>query len=312
MQALSEAFLTAMFEGDVDALAAMLTDDVVHVSDGGPDHHAARRPVRGPHRVARLFVNITRRNFLPTDEFHSVVVNGQTGTYVVRDGEPFVLTVLDWRGDRVAEALSIVNPDKLRHFHEAWLQRRTLTPRPSRPRALETPHSTFGADVMGALRSRPMATLRDRVDRRDRELFVGRARELARFDALLAGDPVRLLYVSGAGGIGKSTLLRAMGRRAADAGYAVVTLDGRDLQPFPSVLNEALAPAMADEPHARRDRFLRDDQLARRVAPRGRHPRPARLHDRRVRFAATSVTRLVRGRLGRRVRIDGPRGAVDR
>ena len=93
-----------------------------------------------------------------------------------------------------------------------------------------------------------MATLRDRVDRRDRELFVGRARELARFDALLAGDPVRLLYVSGAGGIGKSTLLRAMGRRAVDAGYAVVTLDGRDLQPFPSVLNEALAPAMVDEP----------------------------------------------------------------
>jgi RNA polymerase sigma-70 factor, ECF subfamily len=121
VQALSEAFLTAMFEGDVDALAAMLTDDVVHLSDGGPDHHAARRPVRGPHRVARLFVNITRRNFLPTDEFHSVDVNGQTGTYVVRDGEPFVLTVLNWRGDRVAEALSIVNPDKLRHFHEAWL-----------------------------------------------------------------------------------------------------------------------------------------------------------------------------------------------
>ena len=122
VQALSEAFLTAMLEGDVDALAAMLTDDVVHVSDGGPDHHAARRPVRGPHRVARLFVNITRRNFMPTDEFHNVLVNGQTGTYVVRDGEPYVLTVLGWRGGQVAEALSIVNPDKLRHFHEAWLR----------------------------------------------------------------------------------------------------------------------------------------------------------------------------------------------
>ena len=83
-----------------------------------------------------------------------------------------------------------------------------------------------------------VATLRDCVNRRDEELFVGRGRELARFDMLLAGDPVRLLYVSGAGGIGKSTLLRAMGRRAADAGYAVVTLDGRDLQPFPSVLTK--------------------------------------------------------------------------
>lgn len=92
-----------------------------------------------------------------------------------------------------------------------------------------------------------MATLADRVNRRDQELFVGRGRELARFDALLAGDPVRLLYVSGAGGIGKSTLLRAMGRHAAAAGYEIVNLDGRDLQPFPSVLNEALAPAMAND-----------------------------------------------------------------
>ena len=69
----------------------------------------------------------------------------------------------------------------------------------------------------------------------------------ARFDALLAGDAVRLLYVWGAGGIGKSTLLRAMGRRASDAGYEVVNLNGRDLPPFPSVLDEALAPAIAND-----------------------------------------------------------------
>ena len=71
-------------------------------------------------QVARLFANLTRRNFLPTDEFHTVQVNGQPGTYIVRDGEPYVLTVLGWRGRQIAEALSIVNPDKLRHFHEAW------------------------------------------------------------------------------------------------------------------------------------------------------------------------------------------------
>ena len=155
-----------------------------------------------------------------------------------------------------------------------------------------------------------VATLRDRVDRRDRELFVGRGRELARFDALLAGDPVRLLYVSGAGWIGKSTLLRAMGRCAADAGYAVITLDGRDLQPFPSVLNEALAPAMIDdrtivvidsyEMISSLDGWLREVVI----------PDLRDVHDRRVRVTATSVTRLVRGRLGRGVRIDGPRRAV--
>jgi RNA polymerase sigma-70 factor (ECF subfamily) len=120
VQELSDAFLGAILEGDVARLATMLTDDVVHVSDGGPDHHAARRPVRGPDKVARLFVNLARREWLPTDELHWVDVNGQPGAYVVRNGEPYLLTVLNWRGRQVAEAIAIVNPDKLRHFHESW------------------------------------------------------------------------------------------------------------------------------------------------------------------------------------------------
>jgi RNA polymerase sigma-70 factor (ECF subfamily) len=117
---LSDAFLAAILDGDVDRLTTMLTDDVVHISDGGPDHHAARRPVLGPDKVARLFVNLARREWLPTDEFHWVDVNGQPGAYVVRDEGPYLLTVLSWRDRRVAEAIAIVNPDKLRHFHESW------------------------------------------------------------------------------------------------------------------------------------------------------------------------------------------------
>jgi RNA polymerase sigma-70 factor (ECF subfamily) len=117
---LSDAFLAAILDGDVARLTSMLTDDVVHISDGGPDHHAARRPVRGPDKVARLFVNLARREWLATDEFHWVDVNGQPGAYVVRDGEPYLMTVLNWRDRQVAEAIAIVNPDKLRHFHDAW------------------------------------------------------------------------------------------------------------------------------------------------------------------------------------------------
>jgi RNA polymerase sigma-70 factor (ECF subfamily) len=121
VQELSDAFLAAILEGDVDRLTTMLTDDVVHISDGGPDHHAARRPVRGPDKVARLFVNLARREWLPTDELHWVDVNGQPGAYVVRGGEPYLLTVLNWRDRQVAEAIAIVNPDKLRHFHDSWI-----------------------------------------------------------------------------------------------------------------------------------------------------------------------------------------------
>lgn len=119
---LSDAFLSAVIEGDIESLVAMLSEDVIHVSDGGPDHHAARRPVRGREKVARLFVNIAKRELRATDEFHWVTVNGQFGSYVVRDGEPFLLTVLGWRDGKVTEALAVVNPDKLRHFHRRWVE----------------------------------------------------------------------------------------------------------------------------------------------------------------------------------------------
>ena len=51
-----------------------------------------------------------------------------------------------------------------------------------------------------------MSTLGERVNERDRDLFVGRQRELARFDQIVTGDPVHVVHVSGVGGIGKSSL----------------------------------------------------------------------------------------------------------
>jgi RNA polymerase sigma-70 factor (ECF subfamily) len=120
VEALSAAFFGAVVEGDLERLTAMLTDDVVHVSDGGPDRHAARRPVVGPDRVARFLANLARRGIEPDDEFHEVVVNGQAATYITRRGEPFLLIVLTWRGRRIAEVLAIVAPDKLARFHRRW------------------------------------------------------------------------------------------------------------------------------------------------------------------------------------------------
>jgi RNA polymerase sigma-70 factor (ECF subfamily) len=122
VEALSEAFFAAVIDGDVDRLASMLTEDVVHMSDGGPDRHAARRPVVGADKVARLFVNVARRDLQPTDETHAVTVNGEPGYYLTRDGEPLMLIVFGWRDGRMAEALAILNPEKLARFHQHWLQ----------------------------------------------------------------------------------------------------------------------------------------------------------------------------------------------
>jgi len=122
IDAWSAAFLGAIVSGDIDRLVTMLTDDVVHVSDGGTERRAARRPVVGAPRVARLLVNLTTRSLSPDDELHWVRVNGQIALYIVRAGEPFMLTVLGWQHGRVTELLAILNPAKLERFHARWLE----------------------------------------------------------------------------------------------------------------------------------------------------------------------------------------------
>ena len=121
VRAWSEAFLGAVVEGDLGGLMEMLTDDVVHISDGGAERHAARRPVVGADRVARLLVNLTARGLQADDDLHWIRVNGQVGLYAIRSGEPNLLSVVSWRDGKVAEVLAIVNPAKLSRFHERWL-----------------------------------------------------------------------------------------------------------------------------------------------------------------------------------------------
>ena len=77
-----------------------------------------------------------------------------------------------------------------------------------------------------------------------RQSFVGRHRELAAFDDILAGrSPRRLLFLYGQGGIGKSTLLLEFHARAREAGRDVALVDGRDVDPSPDGLIAAVQPA---------------------------------------------------------------------
>ncbi|MEA2435815.1 MAG: hypothetical protein QOF65_371 [Thermoleophilaceae bacterium] len=84
-------------------------------------------------------------------------------------------------------------------------------------------------------------TLGERLASRDQQRFVGRAAELAFFDSLLVDDPpASVVLVHGPGGIGKSTLLREVGRRAAERGRSPRLVDARELAPVPGELEQAL------------------------------------------------------------------------
>jgi hypothetical protein len=81
-----------------------------------------------------------------------------------------------------------------------------------------------------------------------RRRFVGRSAEIELFRAALddaIDPPFSVLHVHGPGGIGKTSLLQALGVIAAGAGATVACLDGRDLQPSPVSVLEALEETLA-------------------------------------------------------------------
>lgn len=83
------------------------------------------------------------------------------------------------------------------------------------------------------------------LDRERHRSFVGRRRELAAFEAAVAGGlPRRVLFVHGPGGIGKTTLLLELRARARAAGRSVVLLDGREVDASPEGFENAIVAAL--------------------------------------------------------------------
>jgi RNA polymerase sigma-70 factor (ECF subfamily) len=98
---------------------ALLSPDVVLISDGGRNRHAARRPVVRPDRVARLLVGIGRRG---TDArmYHQArltEVNGDRGLVVAIDGRTELVITFEFApGGLIRRIFIQLNPDKLKHL----------------------------------------------------------------------------------------------------------------------------------------------------------------------------------------------------
>jgi RNA polymerase sigma-70 factor (ECF subfamily) len=115
-QELVERLLATIATGDIDEVMALLAPDVVLVSDAGAERHAARRPVVGPDRVARLLVNLAKRLTLDHD-VRPVHVNGEPGLLVEADGRLDYVLVFSFTPDGQARRLfGQMNPEKLRHL----------------------------------------------------------------------------------------------------------------------------------------------------------------------------------------------------
>jgi RNA polymerase sigma-70 factor (ECF subfamily) len=110
---LTEGFLHASLEGDMEALLELLSEDVTLYSDGGGKTRAALNPIYGANKVARFLAGI--RGKIPPDfAVRKARVNGRPGfVSYLGDGSPQSVVTFDVLEGRVKTIRLVVNPEKL-------------------------------------------------------------------------------------------------------------------------------------------------------------------------------------------------------
>lgn len=115
-QSVAERFMAASATGDVRALMDLLAPDVVFFSDGGGVVSAARRPVVGADRVARMAIGLLAKS---TDfgamGLRFAIFNGMPALVVSFDGVVDLVLCFEVCDGRVSNLYSIRNPYKLAH-----------------------------------------------------------------------------------------------------------------------------------------------------------------------------------------------------
>ena len=117
-QALIEALLGALAQGDVAAVAALLDADCTLISDGAGRARSARRPVLGGDRVARFLDGLARQMPAGTSlEVRSV--NGAPAAVLLTAGVATVVMSCEIRNGVVLAVSIVVDPEKLGHVTPA-------------------------------------------------------------------------------------------------------------------------------------------------------------------------------------------------
>jgi RNA polymerase sigma-70 factor (ECF subfamily) len=109
-------FAAASCAGDEKTILSLFSDEISMVSDGGKVS-AARKIVRGKHRLARLF-SLTGAKHGPFYREMIFPINGEIGLLTFFEGKIFAATVFEMDGDQVSAIYRVMNPDKLKAFAE--------------------------------------------------------------------------------------------------------------------------------------------------------------------------------------------------
>ena len=110
---LIERFSRAAYTSDETALLDLFSPDISVITDGGGKVTAARKIVRGLHKVIRIFT-IAIPPAADRLAWKFVDINGEPGIVEFLDGEPFAANTFEVENGKISRLYRIMNPDKLK------------------------------------------------------------------------------------------------------------------------------------------------------------------------------------------------------
>lgn len=110
---LTERFLAAAAEGDLEGLMSLLAPDVRLVGDSGGKSKAPLRVLESADKVGRFLVGVTQKG-VPDASFRFLELNGGPAVLVLSGDKPDSVFQLDVLDGRIQSVYIIRNPDKLR------------------------------------------------------------------------------------------------------------------------------------------------------------------------------------------------------
>ena len=117
---IAEAFFTASRSGNIEALRALLAQNVVVRSDGGGKVHAFLNPIVGLRAVLRMYEGLTRKLGVKDSGFYKPVrIDGLPGYVSYERDNVFQTTAFEIEDGKIVTVYITRNPDKLQHVAKA-------------------------------------------------------------------------------------------------------------------------------------------------------------------------------------------------
>jgi len=110
--AITAEFFAAASSGDVQKLMSMLAPDAAWIADSGGKVSAARRPVVGAEKVARVIVGLVRMG-LPNMRVQMATCNSAPALMVYSGDRLDLVVTVETVDDKISKFYAIRNPDKL-------------------------------------------------------------------------------------------------------------------------------------------------------------------------------------------------------